>query len=70
MLRTTLTGLIITTVKQVDKSYCDDAQILSDDISDLIKFNQVMQKFEGTSGAILKKSKVMWTGKQDWPGIK
>ena len=43
-------------------------------INDLIKFDEVMQKFEKTSGAILsrtKKSKVMgigsWKGKLDWP---
>ena len=47
---------------------------LSDDIRDLVEFDEVMQKFESTSGAILsrnKKSKVMgigrWEGKQDWP---
>ena len=43
-------------------------------MNDLIKFEEVMEKFESTSGAILSrnlKSKVMglgrWTGKQDWP---
>jgi hypothetical protein len=74
MLRATLTGLIITNFKLIDKSYCDDVQILSSDVNELVKFDQVMQKFEETSGAILsrtKKSKVMWLGslksKQDWP---
>ena len=72
LLRSTLAGLTITNFKQVDKSYCDDVQTLSNDISDLVKFDEVMQKFESTSGAILsrnKKSKVMgvgqWTGKHD-----
>ena len=74
MLRATLTGLIITNFKLIDKSYCDDVQTLSSDVNDLLKFDQVMQKFEETSGAILsrtKKSKVMGLGslksKQDWP---
>ena len=47
-------------------------QTLSDDVNDLIKFDEVMQKFESTSGAILSrniKSKVIGlglkTGKQD-----
>ena len=47
---------------------------MSSDVNDLIKFDQVMKKFEATSGAILsrtKKSKVMGLGslknKQDWP---
>ena len=74
LLRSTLAGLIITNFKQVDKSYCDDVQTLSEDTRDLVKFDEVMQKFEITSGAILsrnQKSKVMgigrWKGKQDWP---
>ena len=47
---------------------------MSNDISGLVKFDEVMQKFESTSGAILSrnnKSKVigvgLWKGKQDWP---
>ena len=74
LLRKTLAGLTITNFKQIDKDYCDDVQTLSEDVRDLIKFDEVMQKFEKTSGAILsrnKKSKVMgigqWKGKQDWP---
>ena len=70
----TFTGLTITNFKQIDKSYCDDVQTMSNDISDLVKFDEVMQKFESTSGAILSrnnKSKVMgvglWKSKQDWP---
>ena len=74
LLRRTLVGLNITNFKQIHKSYCDDAQILSEDIGDLIKFDTVMQMFKKTSGAILsrnKKSKVMgleqWKDKLDWP---
>ena len=74
LLRRTLTGLTITNFRQLDKDYCDDVETLSDDVNDLIKFDEVMEKFECTSGAILsrnKKSKVMgvglWKGKQDWP---
>ena len=73
-LRNTLAGLTITNFKHIDDSYCDDVQTLSEDVNDLIKFDQVMKKFESTSGAILsrnKKSKVMglglWKGKQHWP---
>ena len=74
MLRSTLVGLTITNFRIIDKSYCDDIQTLSEDIADLVKFEEVMKKFENMSGAILsrnKKSKVMglgqWTGKEDWP---
>ena len=71
MLRATLTGLTITNFRLMDKSYCDDIETLSSDIRDLVKFDQVMVKFEMTSGAILSrtdKSKVMglgqWKGRQ------
>jgi hypothetical protein len=74
MLRVTLAGLPITNFKQMDKDYCDDIQILSGDTRDLVKFDEVMVKFEMTAGAILsrnKKSKVMgigqWKGRQHWP---
>ena len=74
LLRRTLAGLTITNFKLIEKSYCDDVETLSDDLRDLAKFDEVMHKFEITSGAILsrnKKSKVMgigrWEGKQDWP---
>ena len=74
LLRRTLTGLTITNFKQLDKSYCDDVETLSNDVNDLVKFDNVMTKFEMTSGALLssnKKSKVMgvglWKDKQDWP---
>ena len=52
MIRATLAGLQMTNFKQLDKAYCDDVQTLSSDINDLIKFEEVMQKFEQTFGAI------------------
>ena len=64
----------MTNFKLIDKAYCDDVQTLSEDVDDLVKFDEVMQKFENMSGAILsrnKKSKVIglgkWRGKQNWP---
>jgi hypothetical protein len=59
--------LTISKFKQVPKPYCDDVQTLYNDISYLVKFDEVMQKFESTSGAILsrsKKSKVMGVGQR------
>ena len=46
LLRRTLTGLTITNFKQLDKSYCDDAEILSDDVNDLVKFDEVRPHLE------------------------
>ena len=56
MLRATLTGLTITNFKLRDKSYCGDIEQLSSDTRDLVKFNEVMEKFEMTSGAILSRT--------------
>ena len=74
VVRNTLSGITITNFRQLDKDYCDDVENLSNDVQDLVKFDEIMKKFEATSGAILsrnKKSKVMglgsWQGKQNWP---
>ena len=59
MLRPTLAVITFSHLKIID---CDDVQILSEDILDLVKFDNVMSKFENMSGAILsrnKKSKFM-----------
>ena len=53
MLRSTLAVITFNHLKIIDKSYCDDVQILSKDILDLVKFDNVMSKFENMSGAIL-----------------
>ena len=74
MLRTKLTGLCFFNFVEIDTTYMDDTQILSEDEEDLIIFDQVMRAYEKQSGAMLsrdKKSKVMgigqWQGKEDWP---
>ena len=43
--------------KLIDKAYCDDVQTLSEDVDDFVKFDEVMQKFESMSGAILSRNK-------------
>ena len=55
-IRATLSGLHMTNSRKLDKDYCDDVEIVSSDINDLIKFDEVMQKFEKTSGAILSRN--------------
>merc|ERR1712105_177334 len=66
LLRRTFHGIPITNFQQKDSDYCD--------VQDLIRFDEVMTKFEATSGAILsrnEKSKVLgigtWKDKEDWP---
>lgn len=74
VLRNTLHGIPITNFRQLDEDYCDDTEFVSEDVEDLVRFDQVMTKFEATSGAILSrnaKSKVLglgpWQGRDDWP---
>ena len=60
-----MSGIILTNFRQLDKDYCDDVQILSNDVQDLVRFDEILQKFTATSGAILsrnKKSNVMGLG--------
>ena len=74
VLRNTLHGIPITNFNQLDEDYSDDTEFVSDDVEGLVRFDQVMTRFEATSGAILSrnsKSKVLglgtWQGKEDWP---
>ena len=74
VLRNKLHGIAITNFRQLDEDYCDDTEFVSEDVKDLIIFDQIMTKFESTSGAILsrnRKSKIMglgpWQGKETWP---
>ena len=57
MLRSTLTGLTMNNFKLIDKANCDDVQTLSEDVDDFVKLDEVMQKFESMSGAILSRNK-------------
>ena len=74
LLRRTLHGIPITNFTQKDVEYCDDIEVVSNDVQDLVKFDEIMNMFEATSGAILsrnEKSKVLgigsWKNKADWP---
>ena len=65
------------TVKHIGKSleaYCDDINLVTDNLEDLEMVSEVVGKFEKVSGAILsrnKKCKVIgfgnWAGREDWP---
>ena len=62
-------GPSITCHRQVDEAICDDETIVGTDINDVVKFEELMRKFESQSGAILsrtKKSKIMYLG--TWAG--
>ena len=59
---------------QKSKSYCDDVNILTEHLPDLVKVDQAVQEFEAFSGAILsrrKKCKIIgfdqWKSRNEWP---
>ena len=73
-LERTLTGMSVAGIPQVLEAYCDDVNIFTSDLEDMMKVECAVQKFEGMSGAILsrnKKCKVLglgkWKRKTNWP---
>ena len=73
-LRFQATSLNNSIISQVSESYCDDVSIVTDDINDLSKVENIVRKFEGMSGAILSrnmKCQIMglggWKEKDTWP---
>jgi len=55
-------------------AYCDDVNIMTEDLGDLVVVNEAVKKFEAVSGAILsrdRKCKIVgfgrWRNKEDWP---
>ena len=76
-----LRGLQIPNIVQVSSSvpeileaYCDDINVVTDDLSDFLKLSATVTTFERFSGAILsrnRKCKVLglgkWSTREDWP---
>ena len=69
-----LVGLRIGNRVQCLEPYCDDVNVLTNNVSDFFVLDDAVRKFESISGAILsrdKKCKVMglgsWANRVDWP---
>ena len=69
-----LVGCRLAGVPQCVEAYCDDVNVMTNKMSDILLVESSVRKFEAMSGAILsreKKSKVIgfgaWKGKTDWP---
>ena len=67
-------GIRIGDSAELDEPYADDVEVLVDDDKDFVKVNQIFEKFESLSGAVLsrsEKSKVMgfgcWRERVLWP---
>ena len=73
-LEQSLTGLQVAGIGQVLEAYCDDVNIMTDNLEDLSLVDTVVKEFEIISGAILSrgmKCKIFgfgkWKGKNVWP---
>ena len=69
-----MVGLKVHTMEQKVDAYCDDVNLMTDNLDDLGKISEVVQNFEVISGAILsrdKKCKVIgfgnWSARTEWP---
>ena len=69
-----LVGLRIGNMVQCVEPYCDDVNVLTNNVSDFLVLDGAVRKFEVISGAILsrdKKCKVLglgsWANRVDWP---
>ena len=56
-LEANLTGLRFSNVKEVLESYCDDLNVLTDQLQDFTKLSNIVTDFEKISGAILSMDK-------------
>ena len=74
MLEKKMVGLKVANIEQKLEAYCDDINLMTDNLEDFDVVSGVVKKFEVVSGAILsrnKKCKVIgfggWVDRQDWP---
>ena len=52
-LETDLVGLQIVGISQILEAYCDDVNVMTDNLDDLVKVNTAVIEFEAISGAII-----------------
>ena len=74
VLEKSLSGLKLASVQQTLEAYCDDINIITDDLEDFRRIEMKIAEFEKYSGAILsreKKCKVVgfgnWSRRDSWP---
>ena len=73
-LERSLVGLRLATIKQTLEAYCDDVNLLTDDLEDFGRMEDLVVKFENLSGALLSRNKKCqvvgfggWAKKESWP---
>ena len=69
-----LSGVSVAGIPQVVEAFCDDINVVTSELDDLVKTDEAIRKFEAMSGAILSrnfKCKVLgigrWKAKKNWP---
>ena len=74
MLEKSMTGLKVTGIGKSLEAYCDDKNVMTDNLGDFDIVDDVIGKFEKVSGAILSRNKKCqgigfgnWGEKEDWP---
>ena len=56
-LESSLVGLMVASVRQILEAYCDDINLLTNDLEDFNRMEVLVAKFEQYSGAILSRDK-------------
>ena len=55
----------VVSYREVDEVFCDDENVISSDLEDVTRFDEVMKQYEGQSGAMLSRStkcKILYLG--------
>ena len=69
-----LLGISISGINQKLEAFCDDVNVMTEHLDDIVKVDKIVEEFESFSGAILsrtKKCKIigfgLWKDKNTWP---
>ena len=69
-----LMGVSISGISQKLEAFCDDVNVMTEHVDDIVKVDKIVEEFEAFSGAILSRSKKckiigfgQWKGKSTWP---
>ena len=76
ILEAKMTGLRLKHISQKIEAFCDDVNLLTSDLKDFQIIEDIISKFEVSSGALLSRNKKCtvfgmggWKGKENWPTV-
>ena len=64
-LKISLLGSRVASVKQTNEAYCDDKNLLTDNLEDFSRMEDLLVKFDKSSGAILSRRSLKYCGLGD-----